>query len=141
MNQGSNKSNFFNLSENVAAMLTALIPLGVSFIGYVSYAAWAVPLVVMLLEKQSKFVKLCAAQSFVMTFVSFICSIVTGNINNLTDGAHGIMFIPLEIIGLVMSIVQLACLVLLVLLAVNSYRMKVLEIPVLTDFLRKYTQY
>lgn len=137
-NERNNKSNLFNIEENTAAMLTAVIPLGVSFISHISYAAWAVALVIMLLENRSKFVKFCAAQSCALTLAILVCSRVTENINNLVGGSHSIVFIPLGIVGIAMSIVQLVCLVLLVVLAVKAYKMEILEIPIVTDWLRKY---
>lgn len=137
-NEGNNKSNFFNLEENTAAMLTAVIPLGVSMISYVSYAAWAVPLVVMLLEKRSKFVKFCAAQSCALTLGIFVCSRITQNIIDLVGGSKSLLFIPMGIVGMSMSILQIVCLVLLIMLAVKAYKMQVLEIPIVTNWLRKY---
>jgi uncharacterized membrane protein len=46
--------------------------------------------------------------------------------------------LPLGLMGLLISAVQMICLVLLILLAINSYKMQVLEIPVVTQWLKKY---
>ncbi len=141
MNEGNGqnkKSDFLNLEENTAGMLTALIPLALSMISYVSYVAWAVPLIVMLLEKRSKFVKFCAAQSCVLMLGMFACSKINENIMKFVGSSHGPLFIPMGIMGMAMSILQVMCVVLLIMLAVKAYKMQTLEIPIITGWLRKY---
>lgn len=136
-----NKSSILDLDENVAATLTAVLPVALSIISHLSYAAWVVPLVVLLLEKRSQFVKLCAAQSLAASAVILLCSVVTKNLDHWIDHSHFFVALPVGIVGLMLSLMQVACLVILVLTAINAYRMKIFEIPTITLWLRRYVGY
>lgn len=135
---GIGKSSIIDLDENVAAMLTAGIAVLLSFIGHLSYAAWTVPLVVLVLEKRSQFVRLCAAQSFAAGVVIVACAILRDVFGGMM---HGLLVIPLGIIGLMLSLLQLAAAVMLVVIAINAYKMKTVEIPQVTDTIKGYIQY
>lgn len=132
------KSSIIDLDENVAAMLSAAIPAVLSFLGHVSYAAWVLPLVVVLLEKRSQFVRLCAAQSFAAGVVIVACAIL----RDATGGMmHGLMALPMGIIGVMLSLLQLAAAVMLVVIAINGYKMKTVEIPQVTETIKGYIRY
>ena len=60
------KSDLFDLDENIAALLVAVVPLAVSMIGFVSYVAWVVPLVALLMEKRSGLVRITAVRVLVI---------------------------------------------------------------------------
>ncbi|MBQ1413453.1 MAG: DUF4870 domain-containing protein [Clostridia bacterium] len=132
-----NQSSIGNLDENVAALLAAVIPVAMSMISHLGFAAWVVPLVIFLLEKRSLFVRLIAAQSLAVSIVIFLCAVIRDNLDRFADTSHFLTALPVGIFGLLLSLMQVACLVLLVLTAINAYRMVVFEIPSVTQWLRK----
>lgn len=140
-NFSNGKSSFFDLDEHIAAMLAALIPLGLSWIGYVSYVAWAIPLAVYLMEKRSELVRLNAAQSLALSVLSVAAAIIRAGAGHMVKEGGALMVVPMGIIGLAMSMLQLACAVGLVLFAIYGYRRRIFEIPRFTDFVKGFINY
>lgn len=135
-NQG-NKSSILDLDENIAAMLSAVLPIAMTMISHMSFGAWVIPLVVFLLEKHSWFVRLCAAQSFAAALVITVAAIVTKSIDLVIDGVGFFALVPMGVIGLLMSLAQVICLIVLVMIAIKAYRMQIFEIPTVTNWIRK----
>lgn len=128
----NNKSSLFDLDEYVAATLVAAISVGVTFVGYASYLAWAIPLAALIAEKRSPFVKLCAGQSLALTVVMFLCHVVT-KMTEQGRSDNWLMVLPMGIVALAMSVIQVICLIFGVLLAYYAYKGKVFEIPLVTE--------
>lgn len=137
------KSDLFDLDEHVAAMLVALAPLALSFIGHISYAAWVLPLVACFVEKRSGFVRLCAGQSLAVSLLMTACGLSSRLLELMRVRLEDtILFaMPISIMGMVLSALQLFCLVFLILLAYNAYHRKVLEFPVITRTVKSLMHY
>lgn len=134
MNGNGNQNTITGLDENVEALLTAVVPLALTFIPYIKWLAWAAALVFVFAEKNSRFVRLCAGQIFAATFTMFLCSVIT---DGLTHFAHGLLIFPIAAVGIFLSLLQIACVVLIVMIAVKAYKMQEVEIPVVTDWVKK----
>ena len=128
----NHQSSLFDLEEHVAATLVAAISVVVTFVGYASYLAWAIPLAALIAEKRSDFVKLCAGQSLALTVVMFLCHVVT-KMAQQGRNDNWLLVVPMGIVALAMSVIQVICLIFGVLLAYYAYKRKVFEIPVITE--------
>ena len=129
------KSDLFDLDENIAALLVAVVPLAVSMIGFVSYVAWVVPLA-LLMEKRSGLVRITAGQMLALTVAMTVCAACRGIVNAVWDG-EGLFFIPRMLMGMSFSLAQIACLVLGILVAYHGYHGRVFEIPTVTAWIKK----
>ena len=134
------KSSLLNLDENVAAMLVVATTLGLSFIGFVSHAAWVVPLLVLLLEKESQLVRISAAQALAAGIGMLACSLIRAWIG-MVWSADGLFAIPRVLTLITFSLVQVACLVYAVLVGYHAYYGRVLDLPVLTAQLKEWVHY
>ena len=130
------KSDLFDLDENIAALLVAVVPLAVSMIGFVSYVAWVVPLVALLMEKRSGLVRITAGQMLALTVAMTVCAACRGIVNAVWDG-DGLFFIPRRLMGMSFSLAEVACLVLGILVAYHGYHGRVFEIPTVTAWIKK----
>lgn len=138
MNGNGNQNTITGLEENVEALLAAVVPLLLTFVPHTKWLAWIVALAAAFTEKNSRFVRLCAGQIFVMTFAMFLCSVIT---DSLTHFAHGLLIFPIAAVGIFLSLLQIACVVLIVLIAVKAYKMQEVEIPVVSDWVKKAVKY
>lgn len=138
----NNQNTITGLEENVEALLAAVVPLALTFVPHVKFLAWVAALAAVFTEKKSSFVRLCAGQVFAATFVMFLCSTVvdvaTGIMNHMTVG---LLIFPIAVAGILLSLVQIACVVFIVMIGIRAYRMQVVEIPVLTDWVKKIVKY
>lgn len=64
------------LDANLMALLCYLATLIISLIPFLKYIAWAAPLVIFFLEKNSSFVKFHALQSFMINIVNGVLSFI-----------------------------------------------------------------
>ena len=136
-NQPNNqKSSFFGLNENLAAAVAAIIPLVITFVPKVSYFGWIVPLLVMVIERKSRFVRFCAAQSAVagmlMAGATAVFMVIEGAV---TDPSSVPMILSLA--GMLMSIIRVVCAIVIVLVAINGYSHRETNIPVINSLIKK----
>ena len=129
------KSDLFDLDENIAALLVAVVPLAVSMIGFVSYVAWVVPLAALLMEKHSGLVRITAGQMLALTVAMTACAACRGIVNDVWEG-EGLFFIPRMLMGMSFSLAQIACLVLGIVVGYHAYHGRIFEIPRVTAWIR-----
>ncbi|MCL2741207.1 MAG: hypothetical protein FWE70_03740 [Oscillospiraceae bacterium] len=124
-----------NLDANVLVLLMYLAMAAFSWIPYVGYVAWAIPLVLFLMEKGSRFVKFSAVQALALGVVQAAISIVFAIIvYALRPSIYGVtLYLPLTggawafwLIGLFVSI---AFAVLYIYVIVMAYNYKQIELP------------
>ena len=72
----SHKSSIGNFNANTLSVIIYIIPLLLSFIPYVQYAAWLIPLFILFKEKDSDLVKYSAAQCTIIFFVMNVTHLV-----------------------------------------------------------------
>lgn len=138
MNGNENKNTVTGLDENIEALLAALVPLALTFVPHIKFLAWAAALAAAFTETKSGFVRLCAGQTFVAAFAMFLCSVITQVLGKF---AHGLLIFPIAAVGIFLSLVQIACVVIIILIAADAYKMKVLEIPTITEQVKKAVKY
>lgn len=130
-------SSIGNLNANVAALLSYVGSVVISWIPGVRYAAWLVPLAFFLLEKQSKFVKFHAMQSFLLHLVSAVLTLIVTLVSSAVWGlstslstyyyAAGMA----GIFGVITLVISLVILVFAVIAMVGAYQYKETHIPLL----------
>ncbi len=132
------KSSIGGLNANVMALICYLVSIPLGWIPLVRYVAWLTPLALFLLEKQSKFVKFHAMQSFLLHMVSavlsFLVSAVLGGILGIgsisTDTYYATAGLA-GIIGLLTTVISLVILVCAIIAMVGAYKYKETQLPII----------
>lgn len=132
------KSSIGDLNANVMALICYLVSIPLGWIPLVRYVAWLIPLALFLLEKQSKFVKFHAMQSFLLHMVSavlsFLVSAVLGGILGIgsisTDTYYATAGLA-GIIGLLTTVISLVILVCAIIAMVGAYKYKETQLPII----------
>lgn len=132
------RSSVGNLNANVMALICYLASIPLGWIPLVRYVAWLAPLVLFLLEKQSKFVKFHAMQSFLLHIVSavlsFLVSVVLGGILGIGSISAATYYAAaglVGIIGLLTTGISLVILVFAIIAMVGAYKYKETHIPLI----------
>lgn len=134
------KSTFFGLNENIAAALAAGLPLVLTFVPYVGYFAWIVPLIMVIFERRSNFVRLCAGKSVVYTVILLAATALFNLINIFVKGETPVpLFISL--CGAVTSIVRVLCAVIMIMTAYDGYMYKDFDSPIVSALVKKTIKY
>lgn len=81
------KSSIGNLDANVMALLTYVSAIILSFIPFVQYVSWLLPLIFFYMEKNSNLVKFHAIQAFALFLVSAIIDIIINVIVGIAGAA------------------------------------------------------
>lgn len=141
------KSSIGNLNANVMALVCYLASAVVSLIPVVRYVAWLAPLALFLMEKESKFVKFHAMQSFLLHVVSavlgFLVTVVLGGIlgaGSLSAATYAAAAGIAGLIGLLTTIISLAILVFAIIAMVGAYQYKETHIPILGGIAQRIAQ-
>ncbi len=141
------KSSLAELDGNVLAVLVYVIAYVMLWLPYVSYFAWAGPLIVYLMEKRSPFVKFHAMQALILSVIHLLVGIVVSIILGLITvaaiaatqspfGLSGLILIPV-----VTFLVNAAFTVFAVIAAVNAYKYNEYEIPLVGKLARKWGKF
>lgn len=121
------------MDANIAILIAYLGGIVLGWIPYVKYAAFLVPLIVFILEKESKFVRFHAMQSFVITLIglaySIIVLIITAIVVPTSVYSFGAALGILGAIGVISIIVSLVLLVLVVIAVIHGFQYKEYRIP------------
>ena len=124
------------MNANVATLIIFAAVLLLSWIPILRWLAWAAPLVIYIMEKESKFVKFQAAQALVLGIASAACFfvlqiftwiLVPKNIYSvLMGGGWG----ALALLGTITTIIALAFTAIEIYLIVTAYGWKQVELPI-----------
>lgn len=127
------------LDANGAALIAYIAMVAVSWLPIVGYATWVIPLVILFVEKNSKFVKFQAAQALLigivrsvlaMIFAAIVWVLTPKDIYGLMYWQHNLT--AAWIIGAISVIVGLAITALVVYLAIMAYGYKQVELPIIS---------
>lgn len=144
-NPGAGKSSLFGIEENVSAAAVGAVTLAASFVPYASYFAWVIPLAAAAAERKSGFARLCDAQTFLCAAVTCICSLITLLITpyaeSAMNAAAGNSLMAFGVVGVLMSLLRVAGMVLVILTAYNAFKGRVFDIPGVTVSLKKAIKY
>lgn len=137
------------MNANIAAILVFAASVVVSWIPFVKYFAWLVPIVFFILEKNSGFVRFYAVNCFVLyaidAIIAVIFAIITGivtaaytpkNIYDLYTYTSGALA-AVGIVSAIALIIGIFFLILAILCIVNAYSYKEWEMPILGGLARK----
>ena len=143
------KSSIGSLDANIAALLVYVISAIVSFIPYVQFAAFVVPIIFLYQEKSSELVRFHARQALALYLVTSIISIIMNIIMWVSVasfvaaptlenalGAYGALA-SLWWISFIVGIVGLIILIFAILAMVNAYKYKEYSIPFFGDLGQK----
>lgn len=133
------------MDANIAVLIAYLGGVVVSWIPYINYVAFLVPLVIFILEKESNFVRFHAMQGFALNvlglvlrlLVSLAVALVTPSLYLSSPGAAlGII----GAIGFIGTVLSLAILVLAIIAVVNGFQYKEYRLPVLGNLAVKMVE-
>lgn len=124
------------MDANVAVLIAYLGGVVVGWIPVIRYAAFLVPLVIFILEKESKFVRFHAMQSFALNILglvlgllfTLVTAIISGSIAYSSPGTALALISAMGVLGIIVS---LAILVLAIIAVVNGFQYKEYHLPVL----------
>ncbi|HAL74979.1 MAG TPA: hypothetical protein DCM45_07845 [Clostridiales bacterium] len=141
----SHKSSIRNTDANIIAIMAYLAAGIIGWIPIVQYLSWIIPLLIFLTEKQSKFVKFHAVQSFIITLIdsviSFILIVIIRNtviINAIADMENTLgAFAWMAILTGLATVVSLIYSVFAIIALVNAYQYKLYKIPVIGSIAEK----
>jgi len=137
------KSTIGDLDANLIALI-AYIGIGAfSFISGLSYIAFAIPLIIFFLEKESEFVKFHAMQATVLGVINSVLYFIIYVI------IRGILINPLNLyagiaafltFSTIMTIISIIIAVFAVIAAIAAYGYKGYNIPIVGGFAEKFAE-
>ncbi|MDF3005670.1 MAG: hypothetical protein K0S22_2142 [Oscillospiraceae bacterium] len=140
------KSSIGGLNANVVAMLSYIASVVVGWIPVIRYLAWLVPLVIFFMEKDSKFIKFHAMQSFLLHVfgagLSFLVLAVSGGlvgVSMLNSYTFSAALGAAGILGLLVTVIALAMTVFAVIAMIKAYGYKEYYIPVVGSLAVRFT--
>ncbi|MEL7570443.1 MAG: DUF4870 domain-containing protein [Eubacteriaceae bacterium] len=119
------KSSIGNLDANVVALIAYIGSLILGYIPIIKYVAFLVPIIIFIIEKESKFVKFHAMQSILLCAVSWIISIIL------------VIFRYSSVIWILFIIIGLTLLVFYIIGAVKSYKYELYKMPLIGNWAEK----
>lgn len=144
------KSSIGGVDANVMALLAYIASIVICWIPGIRYFAWLVPLVFFLVEKQSKFVKFHAMQSFILNVVcavlAFLLSVVVGGIVTATlvrSYAYGYAYSSLGLLGVISFLtaaIGVVITVFAIIAMVKAYGYKEYHIPLIGGLAEKMVE-
>ncbi len=130
------------IEANIAVLIAYLGGAVISFIPGVRYVAFLVPLIVFILEKESKFVRFHAMQSFALYILNLVFVLLLTLITNLITpslafSSPGAALATISLIGIIGTGISLVILVLAIIAVVNGFQYKEYRLPVLGNLAAK----
>jgi uncharacterized membrane protein len=141
------KTSLGNMDANLMALLVYLAPIILAWIPVVKYVAWAVPLVVFFIEKDSKFVKFHSMQALLLSAVGavlgFILSvIIAGAIAVGYSSNYGYGYGAIGALGVVSFLALIITIIIIVfeiIAMVKAYGYVAYRIPLIGKWAAKIT--
>lgn len=132
------KSSIGNLDANVMALIAYLGGAILGFIPGIKYVAFLVPIIIFVIEKESKFVKFHAMQSILLSAVGVVISIILGIVIGIViaTGSYGALAV-LSILSIITWIIVIALFVFFVIAAVKSYKYEIYKLPLIGNWAEK----
>ncbi len=123
------------MDANIAVLIAYLGGVVVAWIPGLSYLAWLVPVVVFVLEKESRFVRFHAMQSFALSLVGVVFGIILAILTGIF--ATTLMYSPgaglgfLGLIAILGTIISIVILVFAVIAIIQGFQYKEYKIPII----------
>lgn len=140
------KSSLGNMDANLMALLVYLAPIILAWIPVIKYVAWAVPLVVFFLEKDSKFVKFHSMQAILLSAVGAVLGLIFSLIKagviagsyasgyGVVVGALGLVYLWARRLALIITIIII---VFEIIAMVRAYGYVAYRIPLIGNWAAK----
>ncbi|MEL7610856.1 MAG: DUF4870 domain-containing protein [Bacillota bacterium] len=138
----AHKSSIGNLDANVMALLSYIISSVLGFIPGVSYVAWAIPLVIFFVEKQSKFVKFHALQAFSLNLFGFVLGLLVSLIMTaavVTADPYAALG-AIGTVGILTFLISVVILVFAIIAMIKAYKYEVYKIPLLGNLAARFVK-
>lgn len=123
------------MEANIAVLIAYLGGVAVGWIPGLNYFAWLVPLVVFILEKDSRFVRFHAMQSFALNLLGVFLGIILVIASSLMAATFayspGAALGLLGLIATLGTVVSLVILVFAIIAIINGFQYKEYKIPVI----------
>ena len=145
-----NKSSFLNLDANIVVLIAYLGGLIFRWLKTACYFAWAIPLIIYLIESKNKFVKKQSAQATLLYVISSLSSGLiylslvvfapteTSDIYNMI--ITGSLFL-VGIISLLSTIIAVIITIFAIVAAIKTYSYEDYDIPYLSNHLNRFREY
>lgn len=147
MNEQPHRSSIFDLEANLVAMLAYVLPMIINLLTGLDAITWLIPLLVLLMEKNSEYVRYHGAQSLAFFVISAILSLagsalnLVGVISNVLFNVPLVGWIPgtalsivIVVIALAFAVISISLMVMEIISAVKAYGYIYYELPVVTRF-------
>ena len=138
------------MDANVLAMLCYIAAFFLSWIWVVKWVAWAAPLIIFFVEKESPFVKFHAMQAFLLEAVLWVVQLIFSIIIGITTVASAYnmyswgswrgMFGVAGVFGILNVIVWILLAVVAVITLIKAYNYYEYKIPVIGDLAMKISR-
>ena len=137
------------MDANITVLIIYISMAVVSWIPFVGYAAWVVPMVFFFLEKDSKFVKYQAIQALIIgivrvlistVFAIIIWAITPRGLAGLMSMAFGGGLGAWVVLGAISTLIGLAIMGLIIFLVIMAYGYKQVELPLLGPIATKASE-
>lgn len=119
----------------------ALGPLALSFVPYISYFVWVLPLAGLMVFRRNGYLRLASAMSFCLMLLlcgaSLGTKLLSFRVGEPGDSANT----PVAVLGMALSLIQLACVALAVIQGYKATKHEVQEVPGLTVWMKKLVKY
>ena len=139
------RSSLFNMRQNAAGAFIGVLTVAASFVPVVSYFSFVIPLAAALIERKSQFVRACGIQYLILSAAVSVASLVTMLITPYAESAMNAAEMSttftLGVVGIVMSVIRIACFVLIMMTAYHAYKMKIFSLPCVTLLAEKIAKY
>jgi len=145
-----NKSSFLNLDANITILIAYLGGLVLKWLETSCYFAWAIPLIIYLIESKNEFVKKQSSQA---TFLFLISSLLSGLVylmllifapDKTQDIYNMIITGSLFLVGVVSifsTIVAIAITIFTIVAIIKTYNYEDYDIPYLSKYLDKFRSF
>ena len=137
------------MDANLAAVIVFVATAGVSWMGYIGWVAWAVPLIFFFLEKTSKYVKFYAVQAlaigiiraiFAIVLQIFIWILTPRDVYSALNYALGRGWGIWVLLGAISTIIGIIITIIIIYLIVQAYGYKQVELPVIGKIATKVSK-
>lgn len=129
------------MEANIAVLIAYLGGVVIGWIPWLSYIAFLAPLIIFILEKKSKFVRFHAMQSFTLSMIGLVISLLLSLISRLITPLYysspGTALSIISAVNFTGVLVSLAILVVVIIGVVNTFQYKEYRLPLLGDLAYK----
>ncbi len=135
-------SSSLGMEANIAVLIAYLGGIVIGWIPWFSYIAFLIPLIIFILEKNSKFVRFHAVQSFILSIIGLVMGFLLSLISRLIaplffssspDAALSIM----SAVSFTGVLISLVILLIAIIAVINAFQYKKCRLPLLGDLADK----